>query len=65
MVFDVDELALFVDPAQCQPLLDQAGQKFSIPLECMAPIAVIVDPSIWCPVVAEEHESGMISMFIS
>ena len=62
MVFDVDELALLVDPSQRQPLLDQAGQISSVPLECMAPIAVIVDPSIWCPVVTKEHESGMISV---
>jgi hypothetical protein len=37
--------------------------SFVNPLECVAAIAVIVAPPIWCSVVTEEHHTCMIGLW--
>ena len=35
------------------------------PFEGMAAITMFVDPAIWCAMIAEEHQSGVVSTVIS
>ena len=65
VVLDVDKFALLVDPARNQRLAVSLLPLANSPLESVAAITVIMDPPVWCPVIAEEHQPGMIAANLS
>ena len=64
MILDIDKLALFVDPTNSLVFHRVNHWEANSPFEGMAAITMFVDPAIWCAMIAEEHQSGVISIFI-
>jgi hypothetical protein len=61
VVFDVHKLATLVHPRACS-FFSQCRPKYpSLPLEGVAAIAMLVSPSNWRAVVAEEHQPSVVT----
>ena len=65
LIFDVDKFAIRIDPGKQSVVDITAAGIMGSPFEDIATKAMVVDASIRCPMVAEEHQTSIVPMLPS